>query len=118
MQEIKGGFKKFEERTPIFIKKNDEKGYFVEIILKHKQRAVGLQSMVYLCIYIEKLVDENGKSLIGRIATAREFGKIEISIENKELIKDVVKAFAIASKVHKRDISSILKQVKEKCKLK
>jgi len=118
MQEIKGGFKKFEEKTPVFIKKNDEKGYFVEIILKHKQRAVGLQAMVHLCIYIEKLVDENGKSLIGRTATTREFGKIEINSENKELIKDVVKAFALASQVHKRDILSILRQVKEKCKLK
>jgi hypothetical protein len=118
MQEIKGGFKKFEEKAPVFIKKNEKQGYFVEIILKHKQRAVGLQAMVYLCIYIEKLVDENGKSLMGRTATTREFGEIEVTIENKELIKDVVKAFAIASQVHKRDISSILRQVKEKCKLK
>jgi len=118
LQEIKGGFKKFEEKTPVFIKKNDENGYFVEIILKHKQRAVGLQAMVYLCIYIEKLVDKDEKSLIGRYANTKEFGKIEITTENKELIKDVVKAFAIASQVHKRDISSILRQVKEKCKLK
>ena len=118
LQEIKGGFKKFEEKTPVFIKKNDKNGYFIEIILKHKQRAVGLQAMVYLCIYIEKLVDKDGKSLIGRSANTKEFGEIEITIENKELIKDVVKAFAITSQVHKRDISSILRQVKEKCKLK
>jgi hypothetical protein len=118
LQEIKGGFKKFEEKIPVFIKKNEKKGYFVEIILKHKQRAVGLQAMVYLCIYIEKLVDENGKSFIGRCATTKEFGKIEITSENKELIKDVVKAFAIASQAHKRDILNILRQVEEKCKLK
>jgi len=115
LQEIKGGFKKFEEKTPVFIKKNDENGYFVEIILKHKQRAVGLQAMVYLCIYIEKLVDKDEKSLIGRSANTKEFGEIEITIENKEVIKDVVKAFAIASQEHKRDILSILRQVKEKC---
>jgi len=118
LQEIKGGFKKFEEKTPVFIKNNEKHGYFVEIILKHKQRAVGLQAMVYLCIYIEKLVDKDEKSLIGRSANTKEFGEIEITIENKELIKDVVKAFAIASQVHKRDILSILRQVKEKCKLK
>ena len=118
LQEIKGGFKKFEEKTPVFIKKNEKKGYFVEIILQHKQRAVGLQAMVYLCIYIEKLVDKDEKSLIGRSANTKEFGEIEITIENKELIKDVVKAFAIASQVHKRDILSILRQVEEKCKLK
>ena len=50
--EVKGGFKKFIEKSPLFIKINEEKGYFVELILKHKQRAVGLQAMVYLCIYI------------------------------------------------------------------
>uniref|UniRef100_A0A7C3UYW5 R.Pab1 family restriction endonuclease n=1 Tax=candidate division WOR-3 bacterium TaxID=2052148 RepID=A0A7C3UYW5_UNCW3 len=77
-----------------------------------------MQAMVYLCIYIEKLVDKDEKSLIGRSANTKEFGEIEITIENKELIKDVVKAFAIASQVHKRDILSILRQVKEKCKLK
>jgi hypothetical protein len=74
--------------------------------------------MVYLCIYIEKLVDKHEKSLIGRCANTKEFGKIEITDENKELVKDVVKAFAIASKMHKRDILSILRQLKEKCNLK
>ncbi len=116
LQEIKGRFKKFEEKIPVFIKKNDENGYFVEIISRHKQRAVGLQAMVYLCICIEKLRDKYGKSFIGRSANTKELGEIEIIIANKGLIKDVVKAFAISSQTHKRDILSILKQVKEKCK--
>lgn len=115
-QEIKGGFRKFEERIPIFIKTNDEKGYFIEIILKHKQRAVGLQAMIYLCIYIGKLKDKDGKYLIGRTANTKEFGEIKITTTNKELIKDTVKAFAIASQTHKRDILNILKQVREKCR--
>lgn len=114
-QEIKGGFKKFEEKTPLFIKKNEEKGYFVEIILRHKQRAVGVQSMVYLCIYVETLKDKNGNSLIDRNAEAKEFGEFEITLGNKELITDVVKAFAIASQQHKKDVLSILEQIKEKC---
>lgn len=116
LQEIKGGFKRFEEKIPVFIKTNDKNGYFIEIILKHKQRAVGLQAMVYLCIYIEKLRDKDGKLFIGRSANIKEFGEIEITPANKELIKDTVKAFAIASQMHKRDILNILKQVKEKCK--
>jgi len=71
LQEIKGGFKKFIEKAPLFIKKDEEKGFFIEIILKHKQRAVGLQAMVYLCIYVERLKDKNGNSLIGRTAETR-----------------------------------------------
>jgi hypothetical protein len=117
LQEIKGGFKRFVEKVPIFIKKNEEMGYFAEIILRHKQRAVGLQAMVYLCIYIGILNDKNGNSLIGRVAEAKEFGQLEITSENKAFITDVVKAFAIASWQHKNDLSNILEQIKRKCKL-
>ncbi len=117
MQEIKGGFKKFIEKVPIFIKKNEKEGYFIEIILRHKQRAVGLQAMVYLCVYVEKLMDRNGNSLIGRVANIREFGQLEITSENRTIILDTVKAFAIASWQHKNDISNILNQIKRKCEL-
>ena len=117
LQEIKGGFKKFVEKIPIFIKRNEEEGYFVEIILRHKQYAVGLQAMVYLCLYVEKLMDRDGNSLIGRVANIREFGQLGIRTENKMIVKDVVKAFAIASWQHKNDIFNILEQVKRKCKL-
>lgn len=116
-QEIKGGFRKFEEKTPLFIKENKETGYFVEIILRHKQRAVGVQAMVYLCIYVEKLNDKNGESFLGRTAKSKEFSGLEITRKNKQLIADVVKAFAIASQQHKEDISNILKQIKEKCRI-
>ena len=114
--EVKGGFQKFVEKAPLFIKNNKERGYFVEIILQHKQRAVGLQAMVYLCIYIEKLKDEHGDSLIGRTARPKEFGVLEITFANKEIIVDVVKAFAIASWQHRNDIEFILNRVVSKCK--
>ncbi len=114
--EVKGRFKKFIEKAPLFIKINEEKGYFVELILKHKQRAVGLQAMVYLCIYINQLKDRDGKLLMGRTARPREFGILEITSENKEIIIDVVKAFAIASCQHRNDIQSILQQVVSKCR--
>lgn len=114
-QEAKGGFKKFVEITPLFIKDNRAKGYFVEIILKHKQRAVGLQAMVYLCILIRSLRDKNGNSLIGRVAESKEFGILEITSENKELILDTIRAFAIASWQHRNDIISILNQVRSTC---
>jgi len=114
--EVKGGFKKFVEKAPLFIKNNKEKGYFIEIILRHKQRAVGLQAMVYLCIYIDNLKDRYGKPFIGRTADSKEFGISEITSENKEIIIDVVKAFAIASWQHRNDIQSILQQVVSKCR--
>ena len=117
LHEIKGGFKRFVEKAPIFIKKNEEIGCFVEIILRHKQRAVGLQAMVYLCIYIKILKDKDGNSLIGRVAETKEFGQLVLDSENKAVVTDVVKAFAIASWQHKNDISNILGQIKRRCKL-
>jgi len=114
--EVKGGFKKFIEKVPLFIKNNEEKGYFVEIILKPKQKAIGIQAMVYLCVYISKLKDKNGKPLTGRKANPKEFGILEINSQNKEIIIDTVKAFAIAGWRHREDIKSILNQVASKCR--
>ncbi|MEO0144677.1 MAG: hypothetical protein ABIL45_07085 [candidate division WOR-3 bacterium] len=47
--------------------------------------------MVYLCI------------------KAKEFGQFEITQKNRDIIKDVIKAFAIASQQHKADIYAKLK---------
>lgn len=116
-QEIKGGFKKIVEKVPIFIKENKEIGYFVEIILKHREKGIGLQAMVYLCVYVEKLRDRNGESLVGRITKTKEFGQLEITTANKMIITDTVKAFALASQQHRNDILNVLRQIKEKCKL-
>jgi len=91
------GFKRFEEKDPVFIKSS--KDYFVEIMLKHKEKAVGYQSMVLLCIWIKNL---EGK-LIGRTANVKELAKFKITKSNKGIIEDVVKAFAIASKQHYED---------------
>ncbi len=113
-QEIKGGFKKYIEKVPIFIKENEEEGYFIEIILRHKQRATGVQAMVYLCIYIEKLKNINGEGLIGKTATKKELAQLEITSKNKTIILDTVRAFAIASPQHKNDILNILEKIEKK----
>ena len=107
------GFKRFEEIVPVFIKSG--RGYFVEIALKHKQKAIGYQSMVYLCVWVKNLEDSKGSSLIGRKAEAKEFARFKITDENKEIIKDVVRAFAIASKQHNEDMKILLEKVMERC---
>jgi len=113
-KKIRGGFRKFTEKVPLFIKECDS--YFVEIALRHKQRAVGLQGMVYLCVYVDRVKDKDGKSIIGRRADVKEYAYFEIDQGNKEMVFDAVKAFAINSQQHKSDIVNILNQVKEKCK--
>ncbi len=101
------GFKRFEEKVPVFIKSDRE--YFVEIALKHKQKAVGYQSMVFLCIWVKNLEG----NLIGRTARPKEFAKFRITKKNGKIVEDVVKAFAIASKQHNEDMRVLLKVIKD-----
>jgi len=110
-EEVAGGFVRFEEKVPVFVKEADK--YFIEIVLGHKQKAVGFQSMVYLCIWLKNMENSEGNPPIGRPARSREHAKFKITDGN--IIKDVVKAFAIASRKHNQDISEIVEQVLEKC---
>jgi hypothetical protein len=100
-------FKVFEEKYPLFIKEIGEKS-FVEIQLKHKQRAVGFQSMIYFCLNLKSINDKSGKSLIGRSAKPNEILEIEIT---KEEIVWIAKSFIIASADHSEDIRLILEEV-------
>jgi hypothetical protein len=62
---ISENFEYYEENAPLFIKRMNDK-FFTEIQIKHKQRAVGYQGMVYFCIWIKSLKDKEEKSLIGK----------------------------------------------------
>ena len=46
---ISEGFELYEENAPLFIKRINNT-FFTEIQIKHKQKAVGYQGMVYFCI--------------------------------------------------------------------
>jgi len=114
-KKIKGGFKRAVENVPLFIKENKVKNYFIEVILKDRQIGFGIQAMIFLCIHIGAVKDKEGNSLLGRIAKKKEIGMFEINSENKEIVKDAVKAFSIASLQHKKDVSNILQQIKVSC---
>ncbi len=104
------GFRRLEEIIPIYVKFGKE--HFVEIALKHKQKAVGYQAMVYLCVWIKSLEE---KDLIGRPAKAKETATFRISSSNVEVITDTVMAFALASKQHNEDMKFLLEKVIEIC---
>ncbi len=101
------GFEVFEEKYPLFIKKIGNKS-FVEIQLKHKQRAVGFQSMIYFCINLSSIKDKSGKSVVGRSASPNEIINIEI---NKEEIIWIAKSFIMASADHSEDVKLILEEI-------
>ena len=100
------GFNIYEDVYPV-AKKEFSSGEFIEIVLKHKQRAIGYQSMVYVCIPLTKVKP----SLANRTANCNETVKYEIS---SELIKELLKAFIIASESHKNDIINFLSNILKK----
>ena len=104
---ISENFEYFEENAPLFIKRMNDK-FFTEIQIKHKQRAVGYQGMVYFCIWIKSLKDKEGKSLMGRKANPNEKVIAELS---KEDLFDIAKTFMITSQDHEWDMKTILKGI-------
>lgn len=104
---ISEDFEYYEENAPLFIKRMNDK-FFTEIQIKHKQRAVGYQGMVYFCIWIKSLKDKEGKSPIGRKGKSKEKITIELS---KEDLFNIAKTFMITSQDHDWDMKTILKGI-------
>jgi len=94
------------EKTPI-IQRILSNNCFVRVILRHKQRAVGYQSMLYIYIPLTNVISKD-KSIIGRSAEANE----EIKWSPSKIdIEGVIKSFAIASQKHRNDIKEIIGRI-------
>jgi hypothetical protein len=109
LRESSGGkFYEFEvlyEKTPI-LHKPLSRGCFVEVKMAHKQKAVGYQSMVFIYIPINIVKP----SPIGRIARINER---VVWNPSKEDIFGTIRAFAVASRDHNRDMKTLIKRVLE-----
>lgn len=103
------GFRRSVRLTPRYVKMCEN--YVVEVQVSPKQRAVGNQAMIYLCIPIKFCTDEDDASPIGRVAKVKEHLKFKIQRSNAEMIKDTVIAFLLASQRHRQDIHRILERM-------
>jgi len=77
-----------------------------EITIREKQRAVGIQPMLYFCLPITELKSDN--PLIGRCANTKEFAYFEINKNNAFIIIEMIKIFGMLSPSHQYDILEIL----------
>ena len=101
-------FKKFIDKYPVYcISKKD---YKIEILVTHKQKAVGYQAMIYVCLPINNC----NCSVIGRKANKKEIITIEISRLKNNFILEALKAFSIASEQHNKDIDNLMHLIKKK----
>lgn len=80
-----------------------------EITIREKQRAIGVQPMLYLCFPITELqVSEN---LIGRTTKVKEIAQFVIDKSNYKIVMEMVRIFGMLSPSHHKDILEILKAV-------
>ncbi len=103
------GYKRWTQNIPNYLKHNTH--YSVEIKLFPKQKAVGVQPMIYIWLPLEQCMTETGASPVGRTAQTKEKVKYIINQSNTDLITDTVKAFCLASEKHNADMVMILEAI-------
>tara|TARA_Y100000310_G_C20658996_1_gene803598 strand:- start:209 stop:1009 length:801 start_codon:yes stop_codon:yes gene_type:complete len=91
---------------PQLIHKFKKYEIITEITVREKQRAIGVQPMLYFCFPITELESEN--QLIGRCAEIKEFANFKINEDNSFIILEMVKIFGMLSPSHKYDTVEIL----------
>lgn len=99
------GFKVIYRKHPI-LHRDLQKGISIEVEFKPQQRGVRAQPMVYLFIPVGNLVE--GRELLGRTARPNEVVRWRPS---SEILFELVRAFALASRQHRDDMLGILKMM-------
>ncbi|MEY4384725.1 MAG: hypothetical protein RLY20_8 [Verrucomicrobiota bacterium] len=105
------GFARSVQRVPQFIKLTDHGA--VQIQLKQKQRAVGYQAMVYVCLPMDQVLNGAAEPRKAAAAKSKETVFYRFDRENSGFLLDIVRAFAMASKQHNEDIGNILNKILE-----
>ena len=105
------GFQSIVERLPQFTKTTPHGS--VQIQLKQKQRAVGYQAMVYVCLPMNQVLDMNGNECKPGPAKSKETVYYDFNASNAAFILDIIHAFGIASQQHNEDIRQIIGKILE-----
>jgi hypothetical protein len=106
---VANGFQSAIQRLPQFTKMTPHGS--VQIQLKQKQRAVGYQAMVYVCLPMNRVLDTNGNLRKPGPAKSKETVYYDFNHENAAFILDIIHAFGIASQQHNEDIRQILEMI-------
>lgn len=105
------GFQRAVQRIPQFTKTTPHG--WVQIQLKQKQRAVGYQAMVYVCLPMNQVLTMDGQPRPPGKAKPKETVYYDFTRENISFLLDIIQAFGIASQQHNEDLQTILGQILE-----
>lgn len=92
---------------PLFVHRFGRYEIISEIVIREKQRAIGAQAMLYLCIPITSLLFS--KPVIGRTLDAKETATWKIGQEEAQLALELFNVFGMLSPKHRFDVLQILK---------
>ncbi|MDD9867937.1 MAG: R.Pab1 family restriction endonuclease [Candidatus Campbellbacteria bacterium] len=104
-------FDLFMEHYPLLLYFQNKDEYSIEVKIDRKQKAIGVQAMLFLCIPITRF--EEKKGLIVREAEQNEQVTLEIKRNKNNFIIDVIKIFAISSSQHNEDIKNIIDTIEK-----
>jgi len=102
-------FYKMTVKYPMLVHKFGQYDIYAEVIIKEKQRAVGTQAMLYVCLPITTLRFK--QNAIGRILDAKETGDWVIGEEEAALSLELFRVFGMLSPKHRYDVLSILRML-------
>ena len=105
------GFQSAVQRLPQFTKTTPHGS--VQIQLKQKQRAVGYQAMIYVCLPMSEVLAMDGSPRKAGAAKSKETIYYDFNRENAAFLLDVIHAFGRASAQHNEDIQKILGKILE-----
>ena len=105
------GFQSAVQKLPQFTKTTPHGS--VQIQLKQKQRAVGYQAMIYVCLPLDKVLALDGSPRKSGPAESKETVFYDFNRENVAFLMDIVHAFGIASAQHNEDVQKILGKILE-----
>jgi hypothetical protein len=105
------GFQIAVQKLPQFTKTTPHGS--VQIQLKQKQRAVGYQAMIYVCLPMSEVLAMDGRPRPFGPAKSKETVYYDFTHENALFLMDIVHAFGIASQQHNEDIRQILGKILE-----
>lgn len=101
-------FEFMELKYPLLVHKFDEYEVVTEILVKEKQKAVGIQPMLYVCIPMKHVHAMSREDVFGRMAEKKEMVSWEIGSVEARFSLEVMKLFGLLSVAHQKDVLAIL----------
>jgi hypothetical protein len=94
---------------PLVVHKFAQYEIVAEIITREKQRAIGVQPMLYFCFPVTELASAPGNSpLLGRPARSKEHADFMINRANASVFLQLLRLFGMLSENHRNDTLSII----------